>query len=154
MEPGAWAGMVLWATEVDVWKMVTQERWDKTKRKIDWMWRVCEGERGGDIGSKCPKNHYPHKQLESIRGFLVYVARTYTTFVPYLKGIHLTLDSWRDKRGEDGWPLDVDGWRLSNVIDDRIKDAATQQGGLVPPEFDAKKSEGDTGASKIPRESH
>jgi hypothetical protein len=97
VEPGAWAGTVMWATSVDVKKMVTQERWDKTKAKIAWMWKVCKGKRGGDLPSKYPVNYYPHKQLESIRGFLVYMARTYTTFVPYLKGIHLTLDSWRDK---------------------------------------------------------
>jgi hypothetical protein len=31
-EPGAWAGTVIWATEVDVRKMVTQERWEKTQK--------------------------------------------------------------------------------------------------------------------------
>jgi hypothetical protein len=73
-EPGAWAGTVMWATEVDVKTMVTQERWDKTKAKLDWIWRLSEGERGGNIASECPKGYIPHKKLESIRGFLVYVA--------------------------------------------------------------------------------
>jgi hypothetical protein len=44
-----------------------------------------------------------HKQLERRRGFLVYVAQAYPSLVPYLKGIHLTLDSWRSGRNEDGW---------------------------------------------------
>jgi hypothetical protein len=135
MEPGAWADTVMWVTSVDVKKMVTQERWDKMKAKIAWMWKVCEGERGGDVAIECPDSYYPHKPLESIRGFLVYVARTYSTFVPYLKGIHLTLDYWRDKRGEDGGPVDEDGWQLMNAVDNKIEDADTRQGGLVPPQF-------------------
>jgi hypothetical protein len=31
------------------------------------------------------------------------VAQTYPSLVPYLKGIHLTLDSWRSGRNKDGW---------------------------------------------------
>ena len=38
-------------------------------------------------------------------GFLVYVAGTYTMFTSYLKGIYLTLNSWRPGRTADGWPL-------------------------------------------------
>jgi hypothetical protein len=91
--------MVMWATEVDVRKMVTQERWEKTKSKLDWIWRASQGEHEEDITLECPEGHIPHKKLESIRGFLVYIARTYPTMVPYLKGIHLTLDSWRANRG-------------------------------------------------------
>jgi hypothetical protein len=77
----------------------------------------------------------PHKQLESIRGFLVYVARTYATMVPYLKGVHLTLDFWRAGRGKDGWPHDDEGWRLTDTVDDRIEDANSRQGGLEPPTY-------------------
>jgi hypothetical protein len=50
-------------------------------------------------------NTFPHKRLESIRGFLIYVIRTYPTFTPYLKGIHLTLDSWRPGRDQEGWKV-------------------------------------------------
>ena len=32
-------------------------------------------------------------RMESIRGFLVYVYRTYKDVNPYLKGVNLTLDS-------------------------------------------------------------
>jgi hypothetical protein len=48
-----------------------------------------------------------HKTLESYRGFLIYFSRTYPSFIPYLKGIHLTLDSWRPWRREDGWKLSM-----------------------------------------------
>jgi hypothetical protein len=34
------------------------------------------------------------KAPESYLGFLIYVSRTYSSMVPYLKGIHLTLDIW------------------------------------------------------------
>ena len=35
------------------------------------------------------------ENMESIRGFLVYVARTYRYMNPHLKGMHLKIDSWR-----------------------------------------------------------
>lgn len=46
-----------------------------------------------------------HKTLESYGGTLVYISRTYPSLVPYLKGIHLTLDSWRNNRDSKGWKL-------------------------------------------------
>jgi hypothetical protein len=53
-----------------------------------------------------------------------------------LKGIHLTLDFWRAGRGRDGWPVNDDGWRLSNTIDNKLEDSETRQGGgLEPPKF-------------------
>jgi hypothetical protein len=42
--------------------------------------------------------------LLSDRGCLIYVARVFPGMRPYLKGIHLTVDSWRDGRvEEEGW---------------------------------------------------
>ena len=43
----------------------------------------------------------PHKRLEFIRGLLVYVARNYKEFMHYLKGLHLTIDSWIYGRNKD-----------------------------------------------------
>jgi hypothetical protein len=45
----------------------------------------------------------PRHWLEQIRGFLIYVIRTYPCMVPYLIGLHMTIDSWRPNRREDGW---------------------------------------------------
>ena len=45
------------------------------------------------------------KKLDKIRGFLVYVSRKYPPMNPYLKGIHLTFDQWREDRDEDEWHL-------------------------------------------------
>jgi hypothetical protein len=43
------------------------------------------------------------KDLESRRGFLLYVTCTYPTMVPYMKGFHLTIDGWRKGRDLEGW---------------------------------------------------
>jgi hypothetical protein len=41
--------------------------------------------------------------MMEISGFLMYVVRTYTWMNPYLKGRHLTINRWRQGRGEDGF---------------------------------------------------
>ena len=43
------------------------------------------------------------KTTEKLVGFIVYVCQTYKYLVPYLKGIYLTLNSWRGGRDNDGW---------------------------------------------------
>jgi hypothetical protein len=43
------------------------------------------------------------KSLECNVGFIVYVEMTYMSMIPYLKGIYLTLNSWRGNRNKDGW---------------------------------------------------
>ena len=92
--PGAWAGAVVETTGDAVYKTVSAERWKKTKghvqRLVEWAAKEEEIDR---------------KELERIRGFLVYVSLTFQSMVPYLKGIHLTLESWRPDRNEDGWRL-------------------------------------------------
>eukprot|EP00536_Pseudo-nitzschia_multiseries_P013970 jgi/Psemu1/37041/gm1.37041_g len=45
-----------------------------------------------------PLGKIHHKMLESCVGFLVYVAMTYTSMVPYLKELYLTLNYWRPHR--------------------------------------------------------
>lgn len=55
-----------------------------------------------------------HKSLEQKRGFFVHLQHTYPCITPFLKGLHLTIDSWRPGRDQDGWrvhtqsPLDAD----------------------------------------------
>jgi hypothetical protein len=91
--PGAWAGTVALTTDEGVFASVTQERWDKTKAILEGMWeKVANGD-----------GIFDHKRLLSERGFLIYVSRAYPGMRPYLKGIHLTVDSWREGRDEDGW---------------------------------------------------
>ena len=101
------------ATDGDnVTKSVTQERWEKTQNKIRWLGKQvklwdrytldtyksvdpsCESETGERI-------HF--KTTESFVGFIQYVASTFTCLTPYLKGIYLTMNSWRKGRDEGGW---------------------------------------------------
>ena len=44
-----------------------------------------------------------YKQLERDNLFLIYLSRTYRSMIPYLKGIHLSLDSWREGSDMNGW---------------------------------------------------
>jgi hypothetical protein len=46
-----------------------------------------------------------HKLLEQRRGFFVHLQWVYPAIAPFLKGIHLTLDSWRPGRDDDGWRI-------------------------------------------------
>ena len=66
--------------------MVSQDQWSKTKTNLQWIQDQLTRTHKKQIGKLLCKT------LESIRGFLVYVSRIYPAMVPYLKGIHLTLD--------------------------------------------------------------
>lgn len=94
--PGAWAGSIVETTEAGVYVTVSQEKWDKCRRYIGEI--VGELRQSGD-------DTLEFKPLERKRGFLIYVTRTFPSMVPYLKGIHQTLDTWRPNRREDGWKL-------------------------------------------------
>jgi len=93
--PGPWAGSVVRVQPDGIITVsVTSERWTKTRNIIRW---IADSMDTGDT--------LEFKTLERYRGFLVYVARTYPVMTPYLKGIHLTLDSWRPWRRDDGWKM-------------------------------------------------
>jgi hypothetical protein len=92
--PGAWAGSVIHTDNGMVTVLVSDSKWDKTKRWIGWL------------NEELTKGDYiDYKELERCRGFLIYVSRTYKPFIPYLRGIHKTIDSWRPFRDTDGWKL-------------------------------------------------
>ena len=92
-------------------KFVTKERWRKAQGCIRWLAKKIglvgdqwSDEAPGDDDAKAaPIGCFPHKQAEKIRGFLIYVSWTYRCMVPYLKGLHLTLEFWRPNRNEEGW---------------------------------------------------
>ena len=112
--PGAWAGAVVETTGDAVFKTVSEERWNKTKGHIQRLeeWAASDEE-------------IDRKELEKIRGFLVYVSLTFQSMVPYLKGIHLTLESWRPDRNEEGWRLSPKE-RVALFTDETLK--AVSQG--------------------------
>ena len=45
------------------------------------------------------------KRLECIRGFLIYVARTFKWMTPYLKGLHLNIDLWIERHDKDFYKI-------------------------------------------------
>lgn len=95
-QAGAWAGSIVRTNNESVGLMVSEERWAKTKKIIGkWL----------DLVSKNPKGGLDTKELLSDRGFLIYITRTYRELIPYLKGLHLTIDGWRDNRDDDGWRM-------------------------------------------------
>ena len=93
---GAWAGAVVHITdEHGVIVLTSQDKWDRLKGIVaKWIARLEAGE-----------EMLPHSEMLSDRGFLVYVTQPYPALVPYLKGIHLTLEMWRGGRDEEGWKL-------------------------------------------------
>ncbi len=101
---GAWSGAIV-HTLREVTASISQGRWDKCKAIIDGMIYVVEKEHGV----------FGLKKLLSDRGFLTYVSQTYPAMVPYLKGIHLTVDSWRPNRDEDGWKINIDR-KINDVL--------------------------------------
>ncbi len=93
-EPGPWAGTVT-TTSGGVFATVTAKKWRKTSEVVLEMVEMMRKASGA----------MPRKRLEQIRGFLIYVGRTYRWMNPYLKGLHLTIDSWREDRDEDGYRM-------------------------------------------------
>ena len=97
-QPGPWCGAFMAAKNGSLWVYVSDDKWRKAKAYIkSWRNKIAW----------CLKHSTPpvldFKDLERGRGFLVYLSRTYPSIVPYLKGLHLTIDSWRPLRDEEGW---------------------------------------------------
>jgi hypothetical protein len=91
--PGAWAGAVVRTNGDGVHVLVSQEKWDRAKAQVAEVREML----ARDSTNMC------RHRLEEIRGFLVYVTRTYIGLAPYLIGIHMTIDGWRAGRDSEGW---------------------------------------------------
>ena len=81
LTPGPWVGTVTHTEDGRICGMVSQEKWEKTQRLI------------GEMLEMMTQDHYPLARLLQIRGFLIYVVRTYPWINPYMQGLHLTIDS-------------------------------------------------------------
>jgi hypothetical protein len=77
--------------------LVTDDKWNLKKSIVN---RLVEEER---IDREGTGTGLDGKQLLRDRGFLIYISCAYPAMVPYLKGIHLTIDHWRPGRDDDGW---------------------------------------------------
>ncbi len=104
--PGAWKGALI-STAGEVFKSLSQARWDKVKAIIERLIRIIEED-----------GYLEFKSLLSDRGFLTYVAQTHPAMVPFLKGFHLTIDSWRGGRDEEGWRVKMD-YNVSKALNKR-----------------------------------
>jgi hypothetical protein len=93
--PGAWTGSIIRTGETGVFLLVSADKWEKTKVLLKEMLTLVQTNPG----------KIPRKRLEQIRGFLNYVAQTYTWLRPYLIGLHMTIDGWRPNRDSEGWRL-------------------------------------------------
>ena len=65
----------------------------------------CKLDKAVQFKTKPPNGHMHFKTAESIVGFLVYITMTYKSLMPYLKGLYLSLNSWRKNRDNEGWKL-------------------------------------------------
>ena len=93
-EPVPWAGTIT-NNQDEVHGLVSQHIWDKTQRIIAELTHMdLEDSEGMHWDS-----------MESIIGFLIYVAKKYREMNPYFKGIYLTLDSWIPYIHKEGWKL-------------------------------------------------
>jgi len=95
-QPGAWAGVnVVVEEDGSVAVTTSQEKWDQMKAICRYWLGVLQA---GVI-------ELEYKRLISDRGFMVYVVQPFPCMKPYLKGFHLSLETWRGGRDEEGWKL-------------------------------------------------
>jgi hypothetical protein len=121
-ETGAWTGSIVWTSNDHISVKTTQEKWDKLKMHLRWLVDNTDNKEGLD-----------NRKLQSIRGFMVYVSQTYGSMVPYLKGIHATIDSWRYGRSPSGWKLPKSKVMASHNLDEEDELVVwREQEGLTP----------------------
>jgi hypothetical protein len=106
--PGAWAGGVVRTTDEGVFVLTSQEKWEKAKAQLKEVQEMM------DVDS----SKMSRKRLEQIRGFLQYVCQTYTSLTSYLIGFHMTIDSWRPGRDDEGWRLAQALWQQMKKEDE------------------------------------
>lgn len=107
---GQWAGTVVHIVSgVGVCVLTSDQKWKRLKDILaKWLERLERGDTQLD-----------HKELQSDRGFCVYLTRNYPAMIPYLKGFHLTIEMWRGNRDSEGWKLPVNATEqeLSEELD-------------------------------------
>lgn len=95
-EPEEWEGTLVDSTKGVVTVCMSNKKWGRSEKIIIRI--IIELSKGGGLD---------FKKLEKDRGYLVYTSRTYRSMVPYLKGIHQTLNYWRSDRNADSWKLSL-----------------------------------------------
>jgi len=124
-QPGPWCGAFVAERDGSLWAYVSDEKWQKAKFYLtSWLKEIED----------CKNHSAPpcldFKHLERGRGFLVYISRTYPSIVPYLKGLHLTLDSWRSNRDSEGWKVGGTSVKTVESDEDDIMASLDRHGNL------------------------
>lgn len=102
---GAWTGTIFRIGSSHITKSVSQEKWDKG--------REITGRRLRELKSTTDSRPFlDRRSLEKETGFLNHLSMTFETMIPYLKGLYLTLNSWREGRDENDWKLSAKKWRM------------------------------------------
>jgi hypothetical protein len=109
--PGAWSGSVIRTDSSGVFVLASEDKWNKAKDMLEAIRVMLETDPAS----------LPRKRLEQIHGFLIYVTRMYRCMVPYLIGLHMTIDSWRPNRKEDGWRYTAAELRLRAEMEDKLE---------------------------------
>ena len=134
--PGAWAGAVVFNDEeLGLVVLTSQEKWDRLKTICKkWLKEVQSGDGNLD-----------HTSLRSDKGFMVHVTQAYPSMKPYLKGFHLSMETWRGGRDAEGWKLpagasaaldeadmeDSDEWEGVSVVEGQVAETVTPPSGPV-----------------------
>lgn len=99
VNPGAWIGGVVRTSNGRVVVTISEKKWKKTLNMIDEVINMIATD----------PDKLNRKRLEQIRGYLGYVTRTFPCSVPYMIGLHLTIDGWRKNRDKEGWRIQPKG---------------------------------------------
>mmetsp|Transcript_23392 Transcript_23392/g.35469 ORF Transcript_23392/g.35469 Transcript_23392/m.35469 type:complete len:282 (+) Transcript_23392:2867-3712(+) len=91
--PGAWTGSVVRTSKRGIELTISEKKWKKAKALFLEVMGMIKMD---SLTLHC-------KWLEQIRGYLVHITRTFPATVPYVIGLHLTIDGWRHNRDGDGW---------------------------------------------------
>ena len=96
----------------------SQEKWDRMKAICSHWLSILQS---GEVDLE-------YKKLLSDRGFMVYAVQPFPCMMPYLKGFHLSLETWRGGRDEEGWKLGAKATAVGIEVEDEC--APTQVEGL------------------------
>ena len=102
---GAWVGAIFRSDQNTIGILTSQEKWDRAKAIVTKWSKYLEVEVA----------MLNRKELEKDRGFLVHISMVYLALVPYLKGVHLSLETWRPDRDSQGWKLPKNDWARLQV---------------------------------------
>eukprot|EP00957_Ditylum_brightwellii_P134291 10238654-Ditylum_brightwellii.AAC.1 len=100
--PGAWTRKLFWNdSHLGLYILSSQEKWDRLKELIAGWYNMYFQPNASTVLNICLEVLFDRKQMEKERGFLIHMAEVYPMLVPYLKGIHLTLESWQPDQDQE-----------------------------------------------------